>query len=62
MNHTTSGLYNKNITIVNDASRVMPQFGASLAVVTYAPWVINYSPEAVFLVMCDPTMNELWAT
>ncbi len=25
-------------------------------------WDSNVSPEAVFLVMCDPSMNELWAS
>jgi hypothetical protein len=23
---------------------------------------VEAAPEAVFLVMCDPSMNELWAT
>jgi len=24
--------------------------------------IYAYKPEAVFLVVCDPSMNELWAT
>ena len=38
----------QNITIVNDISRVtsvMPQSGAPLMVIYYAPRVINYTPR-----------------
>jgi hypothetical protein len=43
-----SGLYYKNFTVVNDASRVsyqwvMSQFGASLTIINYTPRVINYA-------------------
>jgi hypothetical protein len=24
-------------------------------------WLLNQGPEAVFLVMCNPSVNELWA-
>ncbi len=32
------------------------------AIVSKTVQLINQIPEAVFLVKCDPSMNELWAT
>jgi len=34
-----------------------PQFKIAASLVFF-----NSIPEAIFLVVCDPSMNELWAT
>ncbi len=46
-----SGLYYKNITIVNDSTRLVSewrtQIEASLTVINYTPRVVNYAPRVM---------------
>jgi hypothetical protein len=62
-----NGMYYKQMMIVNDNFSVISKWSSTLidnarAEIYYRNMFIIQATEAVFLVVCDPSMNELWST